>query len=71
MKVFKCGTIINIKLSNIEGMITSCAIRFTAVVYEVAYFLNGEQYVLWMNENEFTVIPTIKKQTIGYKNESP
>jgi len=66
MKSFTCGTIIKTYVGNIEGMITCISIRFEKITYEISYFYNGEQKVIWMNENEFSAGKVNSKQEIGF-----
>lgn len=68
MKLLPCGITVRTKISNIEGMITAACIRFDKVTYEISYFSNSEQKVIWMHEKEFTT--DSKKQTIGF-NKNP
>lgn len=68
--LISCGTVVKPKLLNIEAMVTCQSLRFDKVQYEISYFLNGEQKVIWMNENEFDVING-NRQIIGFvKNSS-
>jgi len=67
MKVVKCGSKVKSVLINIEGIITAVSIRFEAVAYEVSYFNNGDYKQIWMNETEFELSSTAKKETIGFK----
>jgi hypothetical protein len=66
MEIIKCGTIVILKLVRIEGMVTCSSIRFEKVVYEVSYFINGEQKLIWVNEAEFEVKEP-ESQKIGFK----
>jgi hypothetical protein len=65
IELYSCGTIVKIKLTDIQGMITCASIRFDRVQYEVSYFYSGEQKTLWLNENEFDT--ETNKQKIGFK----
>lgn len=67
LKVIPCGTIVKTKYGNIEGMITCISIKFDKVLYEVSYFLNGDQKTVWMNEPEFEPSIVQDKSTIGFK----
>ena len=55
MKVYKCGTLVIIKLANLKGMITCASIRFDKVIYEITYYDGTEQKTVWVNENEVEV----------------
>jgi len=66
MRIILCGTMAKTKLGEIEGMIIGVTIRFSNIIYEFAYFLDGEQKVIWLNENEFTTEIT-EKITVGFK----
>lgn len=67
MTVVKCGSKVKSVLTNIEGIVTAVSIRFNAVAYEVSYFNNGEYKQVWLNESEFELSSTHKKETIGFK----
>jgi hypothetical protein len=60
-----CGTMVCMKQSEIEGMITCQNIRFGMVTYEITYFVSGEHCVVWMNPFEFEV-RTEKKTKVGF-----
>jgi len=61
IKLFPCGTHIRTTLGQIEGMITAACVRFSSVSYEIAYFYDGEQRTVWMNEAEFSTAGNDKK----------
>jgi hypothetical protein len=66
MEVLKCGIYVIVKLANIKGMITCCSIRFDKVIYEITYYIGGENKTVWVNENEFEIeSPEMTK--IGFK----
>jgi len=66
METIKCGTLVVMKLANIQGMITCVSLRFDRVIYEVTYYVGAEQETIWVNENEFdTTTPELIK--IGFK----
>jgi hypothetical protein len=65
MKLYPCGTEVEIIVSNMRGMVTCAAIRFDRVIYEVAVFCDGKHETIWMNEGEFKT--KAKKITIGFK----
>jgi len=54
--VFPCGTFVETKLARIVGMITAVTDRFNQHKYEVSYFLQGKQEVIWMDAKEFDVV---------------
>jgi len=64
MEIYECGTEVDIRLSNIKGMITCASIRFDSVQYEIKYFYEGEEHTTWLNEKEFKTDAT--KQKIGF-----
>jgi hypothetical protein len=66
MEIYKCGTSVIIKLANIKGIITCCAIRFDKVTYEITYYKSLDQQTIWVHESE---IETDKLETekIGFK----
>jgi hypothetical protein len=66
MNLYKCGTHVRTNMGLIEGMVTAICIRFDAVTYEISYFTDGVQKVIWMNEDEFKTIPERKRKSIGY-----
>jgi len=53
IKLYPSGTHIRTTIGQIEGMITAACVRFSSVSYEIAYFYDGEQRTVWMNEAEF------------------
>ncbi len=65
MKVYECGTEINIKNVNIDGFITGINIRNKIVRYEISFFSNGKYNQMWMNEYEFK-IKNGNKTSIGF-----
>jgi hypothetical protein len=67
LKIFPCGTVVYIKMGQLEGMITAVVIRFDRIMYEVRYFLGGEEISLLLNEEEFQPSDDVKKKHIGYK----
>jgi hypothetical protein len=66
MEIYQSGTLVIIKLANIKGMITCCAIRFDKTTYEVTYYCGTDQKVVWLHENEFETEDQ-EKQQIGFK----
>jgi hypothetical protein len=66
MEIFQCGIYVIIKLANIKGIITCCAIRFDKVTYEITYFIGGKQETIWVNQGEIEIedSETLK---IGFK----
>ena len=65
IELIPCGTLVKLKIGEIDGMITGINIRWDNIQYEVTYYLNGEIKETWFNEFEFTTENNIKK--IGYK----
>ena len=65
ISVYPSGTIVKMKLADLDGMITCSAIRFDKVQYEVTYFNKGAYETVWMNENEFET--NTHKNRIGFK----
>jgi hypothetical protein len=66
LKSYKCGTLIQTKISNIDAIVTCVSIRFDKITYEVSYFYDGDYKVIWLNEDEFTA--KTEKQIIGFIN---
>jgi hypothetical protein len=66
IEIIKCGTFVILKLANLKGMITCCAIRFQNIVYEVTYYCGADQKTIWVNQNEFDVDEP-DTQKIGFK----
>lgn len=66
MEVIKCGTQVTPKLTNIKGIITGISIRYNRATYELSYFIEDKQQVIWLDEDEFDCE---KKETIpiGFK----
>ena len=65
IKLYPSGTHIRTTLGHIEGMITAACIRFSSISYEIAYFYDGEQRIVWMNEAEFST--SSKMVVVGFK----
>lgn len=65
IEAFPCGEVVRTVLGDIEGMITAVCVRFDKVSYEISYFVNQDQHVVWMNENEFKT--NVPKTPIGFK----
>lgn len=65
LEIYSCGIIVNIKLTDIKGMITCISIKFDKVQYEISYFYLGEQKIVWLDENEFET--NENKYKIGFK----
>jgi len=65
LKLYPCGTIVTIKLTKIEGIITCQSIRFDKVNYEITYYVNDEQRTILANEAEFET--SAIKQPIGFQ----
>lgn len=61
-----CGTVVKTKVGEIKGMITCQAIRFDRVTYEISYFTNSEQKLIWMHEDEFYT--DVQREQIGFRN---
>ena len=68
IKLLPCGILVNIKLSKIEGIITAQVIRFNHIRYEITYYINGEQYIIFCAEEELIINNKIKK--VGMKERS-
>jgi hypothetical protein len=66
MEIFKCGSLVTIKLANKKGMITCCAIRFDKLSYEITYYSGDDQKTIWVNESEFEITEP-ETQKIGFK----
>lgn len=66
MEIYKCGTLVTVKLANIKGMITCCSIRFDKVNYEITYFEGLLQRTIWVYETEFELNES-ETQKIGFK----
>jgi hypothetical protein len=67
IRIYPCGTDVQIKNAAVNGTITATSIRFNSISYEISYFIGSEQKVLWMNEKEFSVEPNTNKIKIGFK----
>jgi hypothetical protein len=67
LKIFPCGTVVFVKMGQVEGMITAIIIRFDRAMYEVRYFLGGEELSVILHEDEFQPVDDTQKKTIGYK----
>ncbi len=65
VEVFASGTMVKTKLGSITGMITASVIRFDKSQYEISYFHDGEEKIVWMNEAQFTT--EANKLKIGFK----
>ncbi len=68
MDIYACGTPVIIKNLDVNGLITGISIRFSRVSYEISYFYNGDQKIIWMDEIEFNIREYEKKSIIGFKN---
>ena len=64
MKIYKCGTEVELKASTLKGYISAISIRFDSIRYEIAYFWDGEIRREWLESGEF--ITDSKKQNIGF-----
>jgi len=67
INIYPQGTKVTTVIGSINGLITAATIRGTFVVYEVAYFNEGEIRTMWITEAEFNTEAT--KTKIGFKNE--
>jgi hypothetical protein len=65
IEAYPCGTSVEIKILKMEAMITCVAIRFDKVNYELSYFSNGEERLIWLNEKQFTT--QSNKEVIGFR----
>jgi hypothetical protein len=65
IKLYPSGTHIRTTIGQIEGMITATCVRFSSVSYEITYFYDGEQKIVWMNEAEFST--SSKMVVVGFK----
>ena len=67
MKVYKPGTVVELKLKKQEGIIVSAVIRQGDVIYNVSYTAQEEIKECMLYEFEFTVINGNQKKIIGFK----
>ena len=65
-EIHKCGMQVIVKLANIKGIITCCAIRFDKITYEITYYNGLEQETIWAHESEFETNEP-ESQKIGFK----
>ena len=66
IEIYRCGTVIKPKLATFEAIIIGVSIRFDKIIYEVSYFNSFENKCIWLNENEFEVVQSLKIK-IGFK----
>jgi len=67
MDIYKCGTSVNLKLSNYRGIITGVLIRDSRVQYEIGYFEDTTYKNQWFSECEIEFDKLIDKEKIGFK----
>jgi hypothetical protein len=67
MKVYKAGTIIEIKLTKQRAVINLVKIEHNNIIYSASYYGNEEYKQADFFEYEFNVIKSNGKQTIGFK----
>ena len=65
MKIYPCGISVKVTQLGLHAVIETVSIKFDSVQYEVSYFIEGKQQLIWLNEVQFTT--TANKVTIGYK----
>lgn len=56
MPIYKLGTEVRLKKGRVEGIITAISIRGTGVVYEISWYTDDGNSVIWAFDFEFDVI---------------
>lgn len=65
MKVYPCGTAVDLIVEQTKAIITAVVIRYDTIQYECSYFTGEKRECIWVNENEFKTDSA--KVKIGFK----
>jgi len=66
MELYKCGTIVTLKLLNQDAMIVGICMRFDKITYELSWANGGQYNVAWFHEEEFHH-KGLKEKKVGFK----
>lgn len=62
IKVYVCGTTVKISDTTLEGRVTSIAIRFDSISYEISYWAGSDLKTVWLTDAQFYV-PSLEDGT--------
>ncbi len=68
--VYPCGTRVQINDANECGIIVGIIIRDTKIIYEIAYYYNGNYCIHQFNECQLS-FKKVDKMQIGFKKINP
>ena len=66
IEIYPCGTRVLLSQHNVTAEITAITIRFTAIIYELTYFINNEERTVSAHEQQFRPVHNTTKVEYVY-----